>query len=138
MIALPSAKKCIGFFFVIVFLAHILLEDSSDHPVSDAARDCVRNEFQADGLGISLLQESAQVVARGAKEEGVGESALPQAGAECDVTRGLHAQPEDAELDQGAFMERLARPYRLRTVGIAVIGFGLLTLDSSSAVLLAF
>uniref|UniRef100_A0A7S4UPN2 Major facilitator superfamily (MFS) profile domain-containing protein n=2 Tax=Alexandrium monilatum TaxID=311494 RepID=A0A7S4UPN2_9DINO len=139
MFASPSIKKYILTFFLVAFLALILfVEDSPPDPASDIMQGCRRSDIE--DFGISLLQENHHVVARSSgKESGAADIALlEEEEVRMGCVDGLGMQPEDPTLDDTAFLPRLAKPYRLRTLGVAIIGFGLLTLDSSSAVLLAF
>eukprot|EP00413_Alexandrium_margalefii_P048163 CAMPEP_0204608504 /NCGR_PEP_ID=MMETSP0661-20131031/60354_1 /ASSEMBLY_ACC=CAM_ASM_000606 /TAXON_ID=109239 /ORGANISM="Alexandrium margalefi, Strain AMGDE01CS-322" /LENGTH=139 /DNA_ID=CAMNT_0051620031 /DNA_START=98 /DNA_END=517 /DNA_ORIENTATION=- len=139
---MPSAKKYILAFFVAVFLAHVLfIDDSPPTAASDPAHGCPQSDSEEQDIGISLLQEGVQVFARGDVTRVNGEEgAAPplEAAARCAANRAKESETAAPELDQAAFLQRFAKPYRLRTVCIAIIGFGLLTLDSSSAVLLAF
>mmetsp|Transcript_88740 Transcript_88740/g.235693 ORF Transcript_88740/g.235693 Transcript_88740/m.235693 type:complete len:141 (-) Transcript_88740:85-507(-) len=140
MFALPSMKKCIFAFFASVFLFHILFVDDSS--VSGPEENCDSSDLDTDVYAVSLLQEGVQIVAsRSVKDRGNGEKlvAASKAYSTCHngkVELGSEADGEETDLDAKAF--RFAKPYRLRTVGIAVLGFALLSLDSSAAVLLAF
>mmetsp|Transcript_117105 Transcript_117105/g.343040 ORF Transcript_117105/g.343040 Transcript_117105/m.343040 type:complete len:151 (-) Transcript_117105:22-474(-) len=105
----------------------------------------------------SLLQESVQIVAREAELAAASAAeTTPSPGAKrqfcnefCtgEYAQGIEKEPsrvENAEAsttddtgEQFCFFWRFARPYRLRAVGIAVVGFGLLRLDVAPAMLLA-
>mmetsp|Transcript_48714 Transcript_48714/g.110328 ORF Transcript_48714/g.110328 Transcript_48714/m.110328 type:complete len:152 (-) Transcript_48714:321-776(-) len=108
----------------------------------------------------SLLQESLQVRAREAELDSDSDDAPPSAAAArrqmCQTCGGEPAVELESELpelveakdsvvmedmaeeEEGlCFLQRFAKPYRLRAVGIAVVGFGLLRLDAAPAMLLA-
>mmetsp|Transcript_12928 Transcript_12928/g.40633 ORF Transcript_12928/g.40633 Transcript_12928/m.40633 type:complete len:147 (-) Transcript_12928:80-520(-) len=110
------------------------------------------SRLMADGIG--LLQESVQIASRSAEAAvtpaegprakdcgcaglGAGEAAQLGCGAGADTSAHSGASKQEPEGSQLCFLQRFIKPHRLKTVGIAVIGFGLLTLDSAPAMLLA-
>mmetsp|Transcript_61041 Transcript_61041/g.196671 ORF Transcript_61041/g.196671 Transcript_61041/m.196671 type:complete len:137 (-) Transcript_61041:59-469(-) len=100
-----------------------------------------------------LFQESVHIIARGVEQArptvvaaprmGIqgwpcsGQAPLEEEVADAADSAGADSSVEDVKGDQICFLQRFVKPHRLRAVGIAVIGFGLLRLDVASAMLLA-
>merc|ERR1712008_380577 len=86
---------------------------------------------------IDLPQESIHAfdTASSASKEGV--SKLMYA-ADCHVAQGITAEVEPPGSGHATILQWFAKPDRLRAVGMAVAGFGLLKLNIPPAVILAF
>uniref|UniRef100_A0A7S0A053 Solute carrier family 40 protein n=1 Tax=Pyrodinium bahamense TaxID=73915 RepID=A0A7S0A053_9DINO len=144
MFAVPSFRKCLAVFGAVVLGVHILpADESTKSTVREPALAAAGLRFCDEGIqdeGVVLLQESVQIVARNGEQVADFVEVTP-AEAEFGCDAGWAYQPctdDQLDGDELPFMQRFIKPNRLRTLSIAIVGFGLLTLDTASAVLLAF
>jgi len=160
MAAAPIARKHAASLWAAVFLVYALLINEPDELLAscDVKTENDHGEHVADV--VSLLQESIQM-ANTASTASVASSTLQETAAStsqlqdqiCQCATTTAGEPPPCRVDGGAasmvvasptshrdvtILQWLVKPYRLRTVGIAVAGFGLLTLDIAPAMLLAF
>ena len=159
MAAAPIARKHAASLWAAVFLVYALLINEPDELLAscDVKTENDHGEHVPDV--VSLLQESIQmantastasVASSTLQETAVSTSQLQDQRCPCATTAG---ESPPCRVDGGAasmvvasptshrdvtILQWLVKPYRLRTVGIAVAGFGLLTLDIAPAMLLAF
>mmetsp|Transcript_37041 Transcript_37041/g.73305 ORF Transcript_37041/g.73305 Transcript_37041/m.73305 type:complete len:163 (-) Transcript_37041:229-717(-) len=162
MVAAPIARKQLASLWAGVLLVHTLLTNEPDDMLAscDTKTENDPGEHVADV--VSLLQESIQMASATStssttsatssiSEEAAVSTSQPQDQI-CHCAAKAEGEPPSCRGDgetagilptptshrDVTILQWLVKPYRLRTVGIAVAGFGLLTLDIAPAMLLAF